>query len=372
VINHFLHAKLSILIVCSLICLLEILAPIEYTFGYLYIVPILLAACELGIYGSSIVNRVAYTSTVTSTCIFLTLFDFMFLESFYSGELRFEGISIPIVVNRLIVVIVLWLTNWLIHRNLRYIEEIYHKKEEINRYQSELSTRLQLDRIHEDFVYTLTHDLKTPLLGAIQTIKYFQRAQFGAVSSTQSDILDKMSRSQKRSLQLVETLLDVYRNDIEGLVLQHESIDLQSIATEAIDTVVILGLERQIIFNLKCDQPTAQASELTGDRLQLSRVFSNLLSNAIYHSPRGGQVDITIYDRDRQYVVEVLDRGLGIALVDLPFIFDRFYQAQSQLKGSGLGLHLSRQIIEAHGGGIWAESVLPQGTKFSFTLPIKI
>ncbi|WP_310425237.1 ATP-binding protein [Chamaesiphon sp. VAR_48_metabat_135_sub] len=110
----------------------------------------------------------------------------------------------------------------------------------------------------------------------------------------------------------------------------HEPLELRSIATEAIDAVAILGLERQITFNLKCDEPTDRQAELTGDRLQLSRVFSNLLSNAIYHSPHGGQIDVTIDGRDRQYVVGILDRCLGIALADLPFIFDRFYQAQNQ------------------------------------------
>jgi two-component system, NarL family, sensor kinase len=369
---RFIYTKPSIRILCGLIWFLDILIPIEYTVGYLYILPILLAACELGINGISTVKRTIYTSIITKVGIFLTLFDLINIEFFAIVGLNNVRLSITIIVNRLSVAIVLWLTNWLIRRNLNYLEEVYQKRAEIIRYQAELSKQLQLDRIHEDFVYTLTHDLKTPLLGAIETIKYFQQAQFGSISALQSNVLSKMYRSQKRSLQLVETLLDVYRNDIEGLVLQTESIDLESIAKESIDIVVVLGLERQITLNLKCDESMAQQPKLMGDPLQLSRVFSNLLSNAIYHSTRGGQIDVLIHYRDRQYVVGVLDRGMGIALADLPFIFDRFYQAQYRWKGSGLGLHLSRQIVEAHGGTIWAESVLPQGTKFCFSLPIKI
>jgi two-component system, NarL family, sensor kinase len=369
--TNFIYNKSSIGICYILIFLAELMAPIEYVLGHLYVVPILLTACRLNNNGISTLKNISATLVLTRICVFLTLFDFVIPEIIAEHILVFHKLPIATLINRFNVVFILLLSHWLIKCSLEYMEEISCQKEKINQYKSELLTRIQLDRIHEDFVYTLTHDLKTPLLGAILTIKYFQKEKFGSVNSTQSKVLSIISRSQQRSLQLVETLVDVYRNDIESLILQYEPIDLRSIATEAIDAVVILGLERQITFNLKYDEPTDRQSELTGDRLQLSRVFSNLLSNAIYHSPRGGQIDVTIGDRDRQYVVGILDRGLGIALADLPFIFDRFYQAQNQWKGSGLGLHLSRQIVEAHGGEIWAESVLPQGAKFCFSLPIK-
>jgi two-component system NarL family sensor kinase len=224
--------------------------------------------------------------------------------------------------------------------------------------------------MREDFVQTLTHDLKTPILGAIETIKSFQIEQFGSVSSIQFQVLSEMSKSQQRSLQLVQTLLDVYRNDAQGVTLQLQSIDLRSIAQEAIDAVTILALERELELNLKCHESRDRPLKVTADPLQLSRVFSNLLSNAIYHSPRGCRIDVTIYNNDRRYIVQVADRGQGIAPDTLPLLFDRFYQAHQQVQGSGLGLYLSRQIVEAHGGRIWAESELPQGTKFCFSLPI--
>ena len=366
----FFRIRLWIGIFCGLIFLLEITAPIEYVFGHLYIIPILLAACELTSHGTSTANIISTTSIVTRIGIFLTFFDFIIPEIIQVGIWNFGELPIATLVNRLNVVIVLLVTNWLIQSSLRYMEEIYRKKEEINYHKVELLSQIRIEQIHEDFVYTLAHDLKTPLLGAILTIKYFRQEKFGPVNSTQAKILSTMSRSQKRSLQLVENLLEVYRNESECLVLHRQPIDLRSIARETIDTVIVLGLERQITINLKRDESTAPQPELTGDRLQLSRVFSNLLSNAIYHSPRSGQIDVTIHYRDRQYVVKVIDRGLGISPADLPFIFDRFYQAQNQLKGSGLGLHLSRQIVEAHGGIIWAEALLPQGAKFCFSLPI--
>ncbi len=356
-------------ILCGLIFLLEILTPTEYVFGHLYIAPLLLASFQLGKTATSIVTRVG---------ICLTLLDLVIPNLANFSVMNFGMLPMYTLTNRINIVVVLLLTNWLIQRNLKYAEKIDLQNEEIAQHKAELLVQLGLARMREDFVHTLTHDLKTPILGAIETIKSFQKEQFGAVSSIQSQVLDTMSQSQQRSLQLVQTLLDVYRNDAEGVVLQRQSIDLWAIAKEAIDAVTIFVQERQIKLNLKCYESAvgvASPSEkrqlqVSADPLQLSRVLSNLLSNAIYHSPRGGQIDVTIYRNDRRCIVQVEDRGKGIAPADLPLLFDRFYQANQQGQGSGLGLYLSRQIVEAHGGRIWADAELPQGTKFCFSLPI--
>ena len=365
----FVGTKLLIGIFCGLISLLEILAPIEYIFGHLYIIPILLVACELTSHHIPTSQILSATSIVTNICVFLTLLDLIVSETMCCGLSGLIVFPLPILLNRLNIVIVLFLTSWLIQSSLKYMNKIFLQKEEINYHRTALATQIQLDRIHQNFVYTLTHDLKTPLLGAVGTIKSFQKGVFGAISPEQAQVLDLMSRSHQRSLQLVETLLDVYRNDTADLILHRQPIDLQSIAQEAIDIVISLEGERQIKFNLNYAETLSKKPNIAGDRLQLSRVFTNLLTNAAYHSPQGGQVDVIIYTQDRRWIVEILDRGQGILPSDLPFLFDRFYQAQKKLKGFGLGLHLSRQIVEAHGGEIWAESILPEGAKFCFSLP---
>jgi two-component system, NarL family, sensor kinase len=354
----------SIWILCGLIFSLELIAPTEYVFGHLYIAPLLLSSFKFGQKGISIVMRV---------CISLALLDVIIphnidlLNSVNAWEL-----SPNILVNRLNVIVVLIMTTCLLKRNLQYVDEIALQKEEITSHKAELLTQLGLAQMREDFVHTLTHDLKTPLLGALQTIKSFQEEQFGVVSIIQSKVLTMMSQSQQRSLRLVETLLDVYRNDADGLVLHREKIDLGTIAQESIDTMLILASERELKLNLDCDRLSIVADLIIGDRLQLSRVFSNLLSNAIYHSPRGEEIRIAIHRRSDEYIITVSDRGKGIEVTNLPLLFDRFYQAEDRVQGSGLGLYLSRQIVEAHGGKIWAEPALPQGTNFYFSLPIGV
>jgi two-component system NarL family sensor kinase len=105
--------------------------------------------------------------------------------------------------------------------------------------------------------------------------------------------------------------------------------------------------------------------------VQLQRVFVNLLTNGINHSPRGGKVEIVMESYAGYQVVKVIDSGLGITADELPHLFERFYQGHSdrQAKGSGLGLYLSRQIIDAHGGIIWTQNKLPTGALLGFRLP---
>jgi two-component system NarL family sensor kinase len=96
--------------------------------------------------------------------------------------------------------------------------------------------------------------------------------------------------------------------------------------------------------------------------------------NAINHSPRSSKVEVKLETQGEQIIIKVCDRGLGITQAELPHLFERFYQGSSnrQATGSGLGLYLSRQIVEAHGGTIWAENQLPQGAVFGFRLPTSL
>jgi two-component system, NarL family, sensor kinase len=295
------------------------------------------------------------------------------------GEMPINELPSYIWFNKLMVVASLIITYWLIYRIFLYIGTIDLQTYQLSHQQEKLCAQARLMEIREDFVHTLSHDLKTPLLGAIQTIKSFQQEQFGTINELQSRVLQTISQSQQNSLNLIGTLLDIYRNDSQGLVLRNQSIDLWTIAKETVDTALLLSTEREIKLKLKAYPREQQPIEVMADPLQLSRVFNNLIANAIYHSPRAGEIQIEIVRvasplenrREYEYVVEITDQGEGIAPENMALLFERFHQVHHQVKGSGLGLYLSRQIVEAHGGRIWAESKLSEGTKFCFSLPLK-
>jgi len=337
-----------IFITFAIVIGLEYATASEYVFGYLYIGPILLTNYRLG--------RKA-TLKVTLAASGLTLLNLVFPAR--------PVLIASTVANRLIAVLALLVTGWLSDRILCY-------KEAIAQQQAQLRYQQQLSSMREDFISTLTHDLKTPLLGAIETIKSFQKGQFGECNSAQQKVLEMMVRSHNSTLQMVETLLDIYRYDSEGLKLQLSPVNLVSLAAEVIATLTDLAATRRVYVSLNYGESDFRRTLwVKGDTLQLQRVFTNLLINGINHSSRGGKVEVTLEFDSGNVVAKIIDSGQGINPNEIPHLFERFYQGHSdrQSKGSGLGLYLSRQIIAAHGGTIWAENRKPSGALFGFRLP---
>jgi two-component system, NarL family, sensor kinase len=332
-----------------LVLILEFFTPVEYLFSYLYTAPILLASFRLGRSATIFATTIAVIFTLTNIWI-------------PGGR-----VVTPVTeANRAIASIALIVTGWLSEKNCNY-------QQAIARQQSQLDVQHQLVGLREDFASTLTHDLKTPLLGGIAALEAFQNENFGAVNEMQKQVLTMMSRSHHTSLQLVETLLDVYRNDTEGLQLSLAPVDLTDLAQEVVTHLSPLAAVDRIYLSLNYGASDfRQSLWVNGDRFQLQRVFTNLLKNAIDHSRRGERVEITLVSHAHQQVVKIIDSGSGITTTELPRLFQRFYQGHSdrQAKGTGLGLYLCRQIIEAHQGIIWAENRSPRGAVFGFKLPI--
>ncbi|MBD2386588.1 sensor histidine kinase [Cylindrospermum sp. FACHB-282] len=338
------------------VLVLEFSTPNEYVFGYLYTAPILLANSWLG--------RLA-TFQVTFVSVCLTMLNLVVPAG--------EVMRASTIASRAIAGMALIVTGVLSDRIRRSEKAIALTK-------AKLAAQEELVRLREDFASTLTHDLKTPLLGAIEAIIAFQQEKFGTVLPAQQKVLATMARSHNGSLQLLETLLDVYRNDTEGLKLDLEPVDLVILAEEAAGTLTELAANRRVYLSVNYgDSDWRRSLWVRGDALQLQRVFTNLLVNAINHSRRGGRVEVVLEPQAAYQVVKFLDTGAGIQPEQFPHLFERFYHGDSdaygglwqrQAKGFGLGLYLSRQIITAHNGIIWAENRVPTGAIFAFKLPI--
>ncbi|MEP0851797.1 HAMP domain-containing sensor histidine kinase [Trichocoleus sp. FACHB-40] len=341
----------------AIIIVLDFFTPPPYALGFLYTGPILLAS-----------SRLSRSATVQATVMGtgLTLLNLFIPKA--------EWMNSSNLMNRLLMALALVVTGWLSDRNLRH-------EEAIARHKAQLQAQEQLASAREDFVSTLTHDLKTPLLGAIETLNSLQQEKYGAVTAAQQKVFSAIARSHENSLALIETLLDVYRNDTEGVRLKLAPVDLVAIAKEAIATVSELAAKRRVEINLTFGESNARPLWVNGDALQLQRVFSNLLTNAINNCTRGGKVEILLESDFNYQVVKILDNGRGITPDELPRLFDRFYQGHSdrQSMGSGLGLYLTRQLIEAHDGTVWgknrfsskeATSRSQRGASFGFRLPV--
>lgn len=231
----------------------------------------------------------------------------------------------------------------------------------------DVTEQKKADKLRDDFIATLTHDLRTPLLAAIQTLKFFLDGALGELEDKQKLLLATMQKSNEDLLGLVNALLEVYKYDAEKLVLNKTDFNIYELTKHVYDELKPLADNKNIDFEIDC---TNQELEIHADRSELRRVICNLCGNAINYTGEEGKVIITIKNEGNDLIFSVSDNGCGIPQEDIPNMFQRFSQGTSKKRsaGTGLGLYLSRQIIESHGGKIWLESVLNKGSEFSFIL----
>lgn len=232
----------------------------------------------------------------------------------------------------------------------------------------DIRAQKEMERLRDDFVATLTHDLRTPLLAAIQTLKFFLDGSLGKLEEKQKVLLSTMQKSNEDLLGLVNALLEVYKYDAGKLDLCKTSFLLKDLVVQCYKELEPLAKNKNIEFNLNFN-PDDNLT-INADRGEIRRVITNLCGNAINYTNLGGKINIEVKEQQGDVIFSVADNGNGIPKEDIPDLFKRFSQGTSKKRstGTGLGLYLSRQIVEAHGGKIWLESKLNKGSEFSFLL----
>lgn len=229
-------------------------------------------------------------------------------------------------------------------------------------------TRLQQQR--EDFVATLTHDLKTPILAANRALALLMEGDFGAVSDGQKQILATIHQSNEALHQLVLTLLDVYRYDSGAKQLSVGPYDLSDIAERVVNELSPLASNKNIELTFRHPE---QSHLVLIDPDEIRRVVQNLVDNSLKFTPSGGSITLSIESQKHSIVLSVKDTGRGIKDEDKPKLFQRFWQSASggrYYASTGLGLYLCRKIIDIHNGKIWCESEQGKGSNFCFSLPL--
>ena len=226
-----------------------------------------------------------------------------------------------------------------------------------------------LDRLRDDFIATLTHDLRTPLLASIQALEFFLDGTLGDLTERQEKILDTMKRSSEDILGLVNALLEVYKYESGKILLYKSDFSINELADYVKQELSPLSQKKNISFEL--DVAATDGIQIFADKKELRRVLVNLCANAINHNRTGKKVEIKTEIQNNDVVLSVRDDGAGIDKSDIPKMFKRFSQISTSKMsvGTGLGLYLSRQITEAHGGKIWVESDKNNGTEFFILLP---
>ena len=232
----------------------------------------------------------------------------------------------------------------------------------------DVSVQKETERLRDDFIATLTHDMRTPLLAAIQTLKFFLEGSIGSLDDKQKVLLATMLQSNEDLLGLVNALLEVYRFESGKLELCKTNFNVKELIVQCYNELEPLAKHKELQFNLELQIP--DSLKIFADRAEIKRVITNLCGNALNYTNKNGEIKIFAKYQDGDFIFSVSDNGNGIPHEDIPNLFKRFSQGTTRKRstGTGLGLYLSRQIIEAHGGKIWVESKVNKGSEFSFLL----
>jgi two-component system sensor histidine kinase ResE len=228
--------------------------------------------------------------------------------------------------------------------------------------------RQQVERLRTDLLSTISHELRTPLT--------LMRTSIGLLLDSDPDeemrlrLLRNIRQSSERMHALVNDLLDLARLRGDRFPLQVRAVEVGALVAGAVSLMrpLLDAKEQEVELTLPARSPV-----IPGDYRRLERVLLNLLGNATTFAPAGTAIAITVRDDAREVTIAVRDAGPGIAAEAMPYLFEQFFTARTSSSrhniGAGLGLPIAKGIVEAHGGRIWVESAVGEGTTVSFTLP---
>ena len=238
--------------------------------------------------------------------------------------------------------------------------------DELRRLYTELE---ETSRHKSEFLANMSHELRTPLNAILGFAQVLRERMFGDINEKQAEYLDDILASGNHLLSLINDVLDLSKVEAGQVALERAPFSLRDALEQGVVVVREQASNDGVTIALTADP---EADVVEGDARRIQQVIFNLLSNAVKFTPVGGSVDVTTARANGEVRVEVADTGPGIAPEERERLFDEFQQGDAgvaQGEGTGLGLALSKRLIELHGGRIWVESELGAGSTFMFTLP---
>jgi two-component system phosphate regulon sensor histidine kinase PhoR len=227
----------------------------------------------------------------------------------------------------------------------------------------------KLERVRRDFVANVSHEFRTPLT-AIQG--FAETLLAGAMDDSQNRtrFLEIILEHSRRLARLTEDLLVLSKMDAERLELEIRRLSVSQLIESCLETAQRRGAQRDLRISVNLPQ---NLPDIAGDRRRLAEVLQNLLDNAIQYTLPGGQIIVSAKSLEEEIILTVSDTGIGIPKADQPRIFERFYRVDvarsREAGGTGLGLAIAKHLVEVHGGRLWVDSEVGQGSQFHFSVP---
>ena len=231
----------------------------------------------------------------------------------------------------------------------------------------DVTNEREIETLKEDFVATLTHDLKVPIVAEANILDFLIEGKFGEINDKQKVALMNMKISNKELIDLVQIVLETYKIKEKGIKLSKENIKLNGFISEIVNTTNAISSMSGIKVNFNPERDI----KVTADPMQLERVIKNLINNAIAHSNTKKDIDIKTGEIPGFITISVIDYGQGVPPQEIKLIFNKYYSAAKKFRkiGTGLGLYLSQQVIRAHGGEITVDSEENVRTEFCIKIP---
>ncbi|MEA1894392.1 MAG: HAMP domain-containing sensor histidine kinase [Euryarchaeota archaeon] len=241
-----------------------------------------------------------------------------------------------------------------------------HIPDEESRLISENSELKAAEKERNEFFARTVEELRVPLTSIDGHAELLLDQHLGKITKQQRDSLYDVKQEINRITRMIIDIVEISNIETGNITLKKEEISFDGIIRDVTD-------QMQQTVELKGSTLTMDVPEdlpvITGDRDRLTRAFANVLINAIKFTSEG-RISISTHARDGELLTSVLDTGIGIPEDAIDKIFDRFYKVDAASRGTGLGLPMAKEIIEMHGGRIWAESKERKGSTFSFTIPV--
>lgn len=240
----------------------------------------------------------------------------------------------------------------------------------VQHYQRVLGLQSRVERMKDEFLATVSHELRTPLTSIVGALRLLSAGAVGPLSPEAQDLADMAQRNGERLSHLIDDVLDLTKLEGNRMTLQLRSSQLNPLLAESLRANQ--GYADTFDVKLALDCAPEAATALVDER-RLLQVMANLVSNAIKHSRKGSTVQIVLRGVSEGWRIDVVDQGGGIDPAFLSRLFEKFAQADSSdrrsVSGTGLGLHISRMLVERMGGRIDVASLPGKGSTFSVVLP---
>ncbi len=233
----------------------------------------------------------------------------------------------------------------------------------------DITLEKELEQMKDDFIHSITHDLRSPMTSIRGFLEFLMDGTAGEINDQQKEFLEIIDRSSKVLLNMISDILDVAKIESGTMPMDISETDLKELADEVIETISSQtkkeGVEIEVVAKNKIKKVNA-------DKNLISRVLTNLISNALKFTSEGGKISVEMESREDRVYVAVQDTGAGMPPDMCKKIFNKFEQvkgSRGKRRGTGLGLTITKYIVESHGGKIWAESEEGKGSRFEFWIP---